>query len=420
MLPISNLGCIIIDEEHDIGFQEKKHPHINTKEAALLRAQLLGIPIVLGSATPSISSLYQVAENGWQLFKIQQRFAGAFPQVTLVHLHQERKRREFWISPQLEAGIRQRLANKEQIILFLNRRGYSFFVQCTACTTVFSCKNCSVSLTYHDTHKLVGHYCDFQCAMPPACFSCKAPDSKFLKKGLGTQQVAALVQKLFPQARIGRADADSTRNKKKWQQTMTDFAQGDIDILVGTQTLTKGYHFPRVTLVGVIWAELNLNIPFYNAAETTLQQLIQVAGRAGRASDTSEVIIQTMSDHKLFEYLSEVRYREFYEYEIVYRKQLGYPPCMRFAEIELSNADEQALITEARACADIMRQEADSKQLVVTILGPASPPVYKIKQLHMRRIYIKSAQMHSCAALYAAICRHAFSSSILYTPNPLS
>lgn len=423
LLPIAKLGCIIIDEEHEVGFQEKKHPRINTKEAAILRAKLYNIPLVLGSATPSMNSLYNVTERGWHYFQLKRRFAGAFPKITLVKLIKEEKRPEFWISKQLEAALADRMARGEQSIVFLNRRGFSFFVQCSRCSFIFSCKNCSVSLTYHQYEnkpdRLLCHYCDVSELLPARCTSCHAPEQAFLKKGLGTQQVVTIVQRLFPHARIGRADADCTKNKKKWQQTMRDFHDQKLDILVGTQTITKGYHFPHVTLVGILWAELNLNIPAYNAAETTLQQLIQVAGRAGRASESSEVIVQTFSDHQLFDYLTETSYQDFYAYEMGYRKELNYPPYIRFAEIEFRGDNEVSLDSEAKACMQLMQQQITERNLPVTLLGPAKPPVHKIKNTHMRRIYLKSADIKQTIALFKYLQAHHLQNQIFFTPNPV-
>lgn len=423
LFPVPKLGCIIIDEEHEVGYQEKKHPRINTKEAAILRAKLYNIPIVLGSATPSISSLYNIAERGWHYFQLKRRFSGSFPKITLVKLTKDEKRGDFWISKQLEAAIRDRLAREEQIIIFINRRGHSFFVQCSRCSFIFSCTACSVSLTYHEfdaTHnRLLCHYCDLSEPLAAACPQCKSSSAAFLKKGIGTQQVVTILQRLFPEARVGRADADSTKNKKKWQQTMLDFHERKLDILVGTQTITKGYHFPKVTLVGILWAELNLNIPAYNAAETTLQQLIQVAGRAGRACEKSEVIVQSFADHPIFDYVTETKYQDFYTYEMGYRKELNYPPYVRFAEIEL-RAEQEALVDrDARQCVQLMEQQIAARGLQVTILGPAKPPVHKIKHIFMRRIYLKSVDIKQAIALFKYLEAHQLSSALFFTPNPL-
>lgn len=254
LMPIANLGLIIIDEEHEVGYQEKKHPKINTKEAALWRAKIAQIPILLGSATPSLATLYNVKTRGWDIFHLHQRFAGSFPQIKTVSLLEKKERRKnFWITQELSQALTTCLQKKEQAIIFLNRRGFSFFVQCKNCSFVFSCLNCSVSLTLHKDNLLICHYCGISCAQPTVCTQCKASADSLLKKGIGTQQVVSILQSLFPYARIGRADLDATSKKKHWQQTMADFSQGKLDILVGTQTITKGYHFPNVTLVGIIW-----------------------------------------------------------------------------------------------------------------------------------------------------------------------
>ncbi|HSW73940.1 MAG TPA: primosomal protein N', partial [Candidatus Limnocylindria bacterium] len=250
LLPITNLGLIIVDEEHEVGYQEKKHPKIHTKDAALWRAKIAAIPIVLGSATPSISSLYNVAHKGWHFFQLKKRFAGALPTIKTVLLTDKQRRSNFWISKELQNAIAQRLANKEQVILFLNRRGFSFFVQCKQCSFVFTCNHCSVSLTLHSNNTLSCHYCGLQVQQPTQCPECKADDTHFLKKGIGTQQVVSIIAGLFPQARIARADMDTTAKKTLWQDTVKDFEAGNLDILVGTQTITKGFHFKRVTLVG--------------------------------------------------------------------------------------------------------------------------------------------------------------------------
>lgn len=420
MLPINNLGLIIVDEEHEVVYQEKKHPRINSKEAALMRAQSAGIPIVLGSATPSIASLYAVRTKKWRLLQLTKRYAGSLPRIMVVPFATGVKRPHFWISKQLYEAIADRLQKKEQTILFLNRRGHSFFVQCKQCGMSERCPNCSVTLTLHEYSQLVCHYCNFIKQMPQACPGCRVADDPFIKKGIGTQQLVAIVQSLFPVARIARADVDSTLNKKKWKQTVDAFHAGDIDILIGTQTITKGYHFPRVTLVGVIWADLNLNFPHFNAAETALQQLIQVAGRAGRASHESEVIVQTMAEHQIFSYLSETDYMNFYDAEIEGRELVGYPPCIRFVEIELKSTDAVGVEREAQQLASFLRSSVDRNKETIRVLGPARPVVHMIKNLSSRKIYLKCASMNPLIALFQSIDHSHYTSSIYFTPNPLS
>lgn len=421
LLPIPNLGLIIVDEEHEVGFQEKKHPKINSKEAAILRASINKIPIILGSATPSLTSLYNIEKRNWHLVELKKRYAGNFPQISIVRLTEiTQNRKNFWISAQLERAIRQRLEKKEQVIIFLNRRGYSFFIQCKKCGFIPSCIHCSVSLTLHNNQQLYCHYCNYTINEPNSCSDCKTDKSEFLKKGIGTQQIVTILQKIFTNARIARADLDTTINKKKWQQIVADFENGLLDILVGTQTITKGYHFPRVTLVGILWADINLSLPIYNASEVTLQQLIQVAGRAGRQSHESQVIIQTMIDHPIYRYLEEKDYAKFYSYEINNRSQVIYPPCTRLAEIELKHTDENAVVRDSEALAEELIQYVIEDGLKTLILGPAQPPVHMIKKIHLRKIYLKSDSIKELLKIYQSIDKSKYTSNIFFTPNPLN
>jgi len=420
LLPIANLGFIIIDEEHATGYQEKKHPKVNSKEAALLRAKLNGIPIILGSATPSFSTLYNVKTKKWKFFQLQQRFFGSFPQVQTVFLTDKKERKNFWISDQLERAIANRLKKKEQTIIFLNRRGFSFFVQCKACSFIFSCNNCSVSLTLHEKNILMCHYCGFSQQLPAACSTCHAGDKQLLKKGIGTQKVVTILENLFPHASIARADLDTTVKKKHWQQIIHDFSAGTIDILVGTQTITKGLHFPRVTLVGILWADLHLHFPIFNATETAVQQLIQVAGRAGRNHADSLVVVQAMVDYPAFDYLNERDYLKFYQHSMQTRKILGYPPYKRLVEIELKYTDETIIEREAVSVANCLRIICDKKKMPVQVLGPAQPPVSKIKNTYMRKLYIKGNSIHDLIFLFQKINQSHYKSNIFFTPNPVT
>ncbi len=417
LLPISNLGIIIVDEEHDPGYQEKKHPKINSKEAALIRAKQVGIPIILGSATPSISSLYNVKQRKWQFFQLLKRFAGSFPTVKIVFLNDKKQRKNFWISTELYRAIADRLSKKEQTIIFLNRRGHSFFVQCKGCSNIIMCPSCSVSLTRHSTNTMHCHYCEYHIPFPKECPACR--EKEFLKKGIGTQQVVSIIETLFPDARIARADLDTTKKKKEWHTTLQGMQDGTIDILIGTQTITKGYHFPRVTLVGILWADLNLHFPRYNAAETTLQQLIQVAGRAGRQSDESLVIVQTMDHHPVFSFLQEETYLSFYEDELKTRSLLSYPPCKRLVELELKHTNESTLHHDAHLVAATLDTIVKRSGLDIQILGPAMPPVHKVKNWHYRTIYVKAHTITELLDLHKAIASLRITSLLFFHPNPL-
>lgn len=420
LLPISNLGVIIIDEEHEIGYQEKKHPKINSKEAALMRAQCANIPIILGSATPSLQTLYNVKTKHWSFFQLKKRFSGTLPQVEVVSLLENKNRKQFWISKELELAIKDRLEKGEQTIIFINRRGMSFFVQCKQCTFIFSCMSCSVSLTLHENDTLVCHYCNASFTLPNTCSQCKANADHFLKKGIGTQKAVTILEKIFPHAIIARADLDTTTKKKAWQQTITDMLRGKINILVGTQTITKGFHFPQVTLVGVLWADLQLSFPVYNAAETALQQLIQVAGRAGRNHTPGTVIIQTMSEYPLLtNFLNETDYLKFYAEEMTIRAELHYPPAYRLAELEIKHVNEKKLEEETEYLTNFLHSYAQKLSANIKILGPSKPLVSKIKSVHSRKIYIKSKDFLAITQLYALIDKKRYSSSIYFTPNPL-
>ena len=414
-LPIAHLGIIIVDEEHDPGYQEKSHPKIHSRNAALLKASLMHIPVLLGSATPSISSLWNIKNKSWKMVQLKNRFAGQFPTVEVVALSDKRERKNFWISAQLHTAIQQQLIKKEQTIIFINRRGYSFFVQCTTCTYIFSCTNCSVSLTLHEDGRLICHYCNFTLRTHEICPDCKGKE--FLRKGIGTQQVVTILQKLFPQAKIERADLDTTSKKKVWQQTVQDFYDKKIDILVGTQSITKGYHFPHVTLVGILWADVNLHFPMYNAAETTLQQLIQVAGRAGRQSENSKVIVQTMTPHAVFNYICEVDYLKFYASEIVKRQDVGYPPAKHIAEIEIRCENQQTVEKDADAIADFLIALADGDVLV---LGPVPAVIYRVQRTYCQKIFLKSINRTAMIQLFAALPKDDFASSLFFTIDPVA
>src|SRR5579863_1435265 len=420
LLPIANLGLIIVDEEHETGYQEKKHPKINSKDAAIWRAQLYNIPIVLGSATPSVQTLYNVRQKQWHFFQLKNRFGGTFPEIKVVSLTDKTERNNFWISTPLYEAIKERLVRREQTIIFLNRRGFSFFVQCSLCSFVFTCHNCSVSLTLHANNQLTCHYCAYTTTLATHCLQCKADAASLLKKGIGTQQMVTILHKLFPQARIARADLDTTREQKNWDVTVQKMHAGELDILVGTQTISKGYDFAGVTLVGIIWADLNMHFPLFNATETALQQLIQVAGRAGRKTKNGLVIVQAMEKHDIFNYLNEIDYLQFYADTLVSRQSLGYPPCKRLVEIELKHHDAHILEKEAHTLTAYLINQKNRHGYDLQILGPAKPPVHTIANTHIRKIYVKGTHMGIILTLFNNISSYNLTSSLFFTPNPLS
>ena len=422
LLPIPNLGLIIIDEEHETGFQEKKHPKINSKELSIWRAQFYKIPILLGSATPSINSLYNIKNKNWNFFELKKRFSGDFPKVELVFLKKVINR-PFWISKELENEIKQRLEKKEQALIYLNRRGFSFFIQCKNCGFIFECPNCSVSLTLHKnmeekTEVLRCHYCNYKKQVSSNCPECNGKQKNFFKKGIGTQQVVKILEKMFPQAKIERADLDTTTKKRAWSKTVESFEKGDIDILVGTQIITKGYHFPKVTLVGIIWADLNLHFPIFNASETALQKIIQVAGRAGRQSKDSKVIVQAIHDHEIFKHINEKNYIDFCEEELKIRKLTQYPPFARLIQIELKNTNSEQLDKDSIKLLTKLVNEKTKLKLNIKILGPVKPIVHKIQKTEVRHIFIKTYNFKNFYVIIKKIDLNKFDSDIFIIPTP--
>jgi primosomal protein N' (replication factor Y) (superfamily II helicase) len=425
-LPISNLGLIIVDEEHDSGFQEKKHPKVNSKNAAVWRANIYNIPILLGSATPCVQSMCNVQNKKWKFFQLKNRFSGSFPDVKVVSLsnHNFKRRSNFWITRELENSLSDCLKKKEQAIVYLNRRGYCFFLQCKNCGFVFKCPNCSVSLTFHELSDseifLRCHYCDYSKKVYESCPECLCDSNKFLKKGIGTQQVVQILRSLFPDAVIEKADLDSVKKKKSWIKTVSLFELGKIDILVGTKTITKGYHFPNVTFVGILWADLNLHFPVFSAAEETLQQIIQVAGRAGRMFSGSRVVVQVMKWNRIFDYIDERKYLSFVDFEMSQRKECCYPPFTNLFCIELKNKNLDILEKDANSLVKIMNVFICKKGLRVLTFGPSRPIVHKIKNIESRNILLKSCSVKSIFYLLSMLDFHKFDSNIFVTPSLIS
>jgi len=377
LLPLANLGFIVVDEEHDLGYEEKQTPHINSKHAALLRAKQYNVPIILGSATPSVATLHNAQQQKWRHYFLTKRFGGSFPSIEHVLLGKDKKRPNFWVSREFLAALENSIFQGHQAIVYLNRRGYGFFLQCNACGFIPECKECAVSLTlHHDEHAggyermLECHYCTARKPAPRSCESCGASIDRSKSRGIGTQQMVEVLQKLLPQARIARADADVSKRKKSWEDTMQRFAAGEIDVLVGTQIITKGFHFPNVALVCIVWADSSVHFPVYNAHEVALQQIIQVAGRAGRASVPGRVIVQSFEDHPLFSFVSEEKYPLFCRQELESRQEFGYPPFVRLATVEVCHEDEQQAAQDAATIkAAILSAEREG----VEVLGPARP-----------------------------------------------
>jgi primosomal protein N' (replication factor Y) len=358
--PVDPLGLIIVDEEHEHSYKQEEAPRYHARDVAVVRGQMEGAVVVLGSATPSLESFHNVKRGKYTLLELLARADDkTMPVVRIVDMRKENRKQKGTpiFSEQLKEAMTQRLERKEQTILFLNRRGYSTSLQCTQCGYVAECPNCSVSLTFHrQAQKLACHICGYDSAVPKVCPEPKCGNPAIRYSGLGTEKVEATLGKLFPQARIKRMDSDTLKRKEDYRRILGDFRLGKIDVLVGTQMIAKGLHFPNVTLVGIIYADLSLHLPDFRAGERTFQLLTQVAGRAGRGDVEGEVIVQAFTPfHPAIQYARRHDFIGFYEQEIEFREQLKYPPVSRIALLTLRGRNEE----KVRFSAEHVRRELD-------------------------------------------------------------
>lgn len=391
--PFENLRMIIVDEEHDSSYKQEERLKYNARDLAVLRAKLSRGVVALGSATPSLESYYNAVKGKFKFLKLPERIEGSsLPPVELVDLKEDERKKGESISPRLREAINDNLASGGQTILFLNRRGFAPFVLCQECGYIFTCPNCSVSLIYHFREKeLICHYCNYSLPAPTFCPSCKGVRVELL--GLGTERLEEEIKRSFPEARATRMDRDTTTRKHTHQMILERFNKGEIDILIGTQMVTKGLDYPNVTLVGGISADLSLNFPDFRASERTFQLLTQVAGRAGRGKTPGKVIIQSFNpEHYSIQFARQHDYQGFYHQEISQRKELFYPPYCRLVLIRISgnSKDKTKRMAEklGKSFQRWLREKSGFAQNF-QVLGPAPAPLSKIRGRHRWQILIK-------------------------------
>ena len=387
--PLKNLGVMIIDEEHEATYKQDSNPRYHAREVAILRAQYNQAALVLGSATPSLESRARAGKGVYQHLRLTQRAnpLATIPEVQVIDFRDYIGQNETSnFTPPLLEAIQDRLAKKEQVVLMLNRRGYSSFVMCRECGTVDTCPNCDISLTLHmDTKTMNCHYCGFSKDIPQNCPNCKSHSIRYY--GTGTQKAYDELTELFPQARILRMDVDTTRKKGSHQALLDQFGRGEADILLGTQMIAKGLDFPNVTLVGVLNADTSLNLPDFRSSERTFQLLTQVAGRAGRAEKAGQVLIQSYNpQHYAIRFAKDQDYEGFYAYEMGIRRQLGYPPYYFTIGITLSHKKEEEVIKRAYEVMNILRSGLSESS---NILGPTPKPIARTHNLYHYQILIK-------------------------------
>lgn len=387
--PFSRLGLIIIDEEHEGAYKSEVVPRYHARDVAVKRAQMQNASVVLGSATPSLEAYTKALRGEYRMFSLHTRAKAdsRLADVAVVDLREELKDGNKSIfSRRLQQMIGDRLEKKEQIMMFINRRGYANFVSCRSCGEAIKCPHCDVTLTLHKDNRLVCHYCGYSIPMPDKCPSCGSP--YIANFGVGTQKIEMMAKKMFPQARVLRMDLDTTSKKGGHEEILSAFAEGDADILIGTQMIVKGHDFPDVTLVGVLAADLSLYTPDYRAAERTFQLLTQAAGRAGRDARHGDVIIQTYNpEHYSIVTAAEQDYETFYHQEMAYRRLMKYPPVNVLFTVQMASKSEAALVEAADRLAAHITPQADEEK--VQMIGPVDASVYKINDIYRKILYLK-------------------------------
>ena len=405
--PVEPLGLVIGDEEHEHSYKQEEAPRYNARDLAVVRGQQEGAAVVLGSATPCMESYHNVQRKKYGLLSLTERVDNIqMPIVRVIDMRSAaRKEKGVGIfSPQLREAILQRLEKNEQVMLFLNRRGWSSSLQCPECGFVAECPNCSVSLTYHHAaQQLMCHICGHVEPAPKKCPQTECGNAAIRFSGLGTEKVEAALEKGFPSARVKRMDSDTLKRKEDYRRILGDFRTGKIDILVGTQMIAKGLHFPNVTLVGIIHADMSLHIPDFRAGERTFQLLTQVAGRAGRGEVEGEVYVQSFTPfHPAIQYARRHDYVGFYEQEIEFRQQLNYPPVGRVALLTLRGRSEDRV----KFVADHLRREMDTvaKELgEVVVAGPAPAPLLRAENFYRYQIMLRTSRMPQLSRKLSAL-----------------
>ena len=395
--PVEPLGLIIVDEEHEHSYKQEEAPRYHARDLAVIRGRLERAVVVLGSATPALESYYNAVHGKYALLELPLRADDkTMPLVRVIDMRQEARKEKGTpiLSQKLRDEIMNRLERKEQVMLFLNRRGYASSLQCPLCGFVAQCPNCSVALTYHrGDQRLLCHICGYATAAPNQCPETKCRNPAIRYAGLGTERVEETLIKLFPRAQIRRMDSDTLKRKEDYRRILGDFRTGRIDILLGTQMIAKGLHFPNVTLVGIIYADLSLHQPDFRAGERTFQLLTQVAGRSGRGDVEGEVVVQAFSPfHPAIQYSRRHDFLGFYDQEIEFREQLKYPPFSRVALLTLKGRNEE----KVRFSAEHLRKELERKLSAISnlvIAGPAPAPLLRAETYYRHQIMLRARQM---------------------------
>lgn len=399
--PLDNIGLFVIDEEHESSYKQENSPRYHARQIAFKRAQSQGAGLVLGSATPSIESYYLAKQGRYRLATMSERPSGhRLPEVHLVDMRQRRRRTKMLSAPLVEA-IRQRLADGQQVVLFLNRRGFSKYLQCGECGHRWGCPHCSIPLTFHKQSGVMRcHYCGYEETPPDCCPECQGVN--FRHGGGGTERLMHEVQELAPGVRVARMDRDTTERLGAHERILSSFEQGEAQILLGTKMITKGLDYPNVTLVGIVNGDDELNVPDFRAAERCFQMLTQVSGRAGRGELPGEVYLQVYAPDQLaIQAAINNDYLSLYESELKLRRQLLYPPFCRLVRVLISSESELDTASWAAELGEFMRHQAECGQ----VIGPAPCPLERLKNKHRYQLLAKCPAVGGAVACVEGFCR---------------
>jgi len=413
--PVKNLGLIIVDEEHETSYKQEDAPRYHARDVAIARGRLANCSVVLGSATPSLESYYLSTKKKFELIKLTKRIGDKdLPKTKIVDMRMElaTRRKLVMFSKVLVDSVQRALDSGQQIMIFLNRRGFSTYINCKKCGLVMKCKGCDSVLVYHyQTKSLVCHYCNARKSAPDICPQCRSSYIKYF--GIGTEKVESEIARLFPQARIARMDTDVTKKRGSHSRILGEFKKHNIDILVGTQMIAKGLDFPKVTVVGVVNADVTMNLPDFRASERTFNLLTQVAGRAGRGEEGGEVIIQTYApEHYSILSASKHDYEKFYEEEIKSRKELKFPPFVHIIKLTCRSRNEKKAIDTS----DNLKKFLVDKLESIEIVGPAPAPVSRIRGYYRWNVLLKGKNRSlMCVAVKKALKSYRTPAGVILT-----
>jgi len=405
--PVADLALMIVDEEQDSSYKQEDTPRYHARDVAVVRAKMANAVVVLGSATPSLESYYNAKQHKYELLELRDRVEQRpLPEVEIIDMRQEFQEtgREQVISRKLAEEIKERLDRKEQVMVLLNRRGYSPVVLCRSCGKTLECKNCAIAMTHHKgSQRMVCHYCGFMAPVPKGCAECGSEYVYFL--GTGSEKLEELLHGMFPQARIGRLDRDTVRGREDFERALNALDEGELDLLVGTQMIAKGHDIHGVTLVGVVGADMALGFPDFRAAERTFQLLTQVAGRAGRGQIQGKVVLQTyFQDHYAVQYAAQHDFVGFYEKELRFRSWMHYPPYSALANV-LVRSDK--LDEAMRWSGTLGKWFEKTRHEGVRVLGPAAAPIVRLKRDYRYHFVLKSASREKLNTLLRTMLAYA-------------